>query len=146
MKFIPCVAALVGAAVLAGSGCTKQKSTDVGARVKDAYEEAKTAVADAWTDAKSYTFEKRREFSASARSLTTKMDSEVEQMRASYSEAKASANRKKAMDELKSAQAELKAKVDALGHATASTWDSAKQEVVAAWDRCEAACRKARED
>ena len=47
------------------------------------------------------------------------------------------------MEELKNAQADYKEKLAALGSATASTWESAKNNVIAAWDRLEAAYRKA---
>jgi hypothetical protein len=136
----------IGAATLAGTGCSKKETTDAQTKVKDAYEDAKTAVADTWKDVKSYTFEKRDDFSANAKALTSKMDSQVQELRVNYSEAKASASRKAAMDELKSSQADYQDKVDALGRATADTWDSAKQNAVSSWDRLQAAYYKAKAD
>jgi len=140
------VTCMATAALLALAGCAKPKHDDLGTRVKRVYEEAKGAVTDAWADVKGYTYEKRTEFGAKARAMKSKMDDEVDQLRADYAESKASASRKAAMEEVRNAQADFKAKVDALGHASADTWDSAKQKVVAAWDRLEAAVKKARSD
>jgi len=145
----PASCLVIASAVLlsfASAGCSKHENNEVQARVKDAYEEARTAVADGWQDVKSYTFEKRKEFGASASALNSRMDSQVDQLRANYSEARASASRKAAMDELKNSQAEFKAKVDALSRASADTWDSAKQNVMAAWDRVQVAYKKARDE
>ena len=50
------------------------------------------------------------------------------------------------MDELKNADANYKEKLAALGNASADTWDSAKQNVIAAWDRLQASYAKARAD
>lgn len=131
---------------LAGTGCSKHESNEAREKVKDAYEEAKTAVVDTWKDVKSYTFEKHDDFSANAKALTSKMDSQVQQLRVNYSDAKASASRRAAMEELKNSQADYKDKVEALSHATADTWDSAKQNVIGSWDRLQAAYDKARAD
>ena len=62
------------------------------------------------------------------------------------SDAKASASRKAAMEELKKSEADYKTKVSALGDATEATWDSAKQNAIASWDRLQAAYYKARAD
>ena len=137
---------LAAAAALAFTACSKHDRADASAKVKDAYQDTKAAVADAWGDVKSYTFEKRDDFSKSAKALETRMDAQLSELRANYSEAKASASRKAAMDELKNADADYKEKLAALGHASADTWDSAKQNVVAAWDRLQAAYAKARAD
>ena len=50
------------------------------------------------------------------------------------------------MTELKSSEADYKQKLHAMGNATAATWDSAKQNVIAAWDRVQASYLKARAD
>lgn len=114
--------------------------------MKDAYNDSKTAMSDAWDNFKDYTFEKRDDFTANARAMSSKMDAKLSELRANYSEAKASASRKAAMQELKDSEADYQDKVDALGRATADTWDSAKQNVIHAWDRLEAAYDKARAD
>jgi len=145
-RLIP-VALLVAAfSALAFAGCSKKERTEASTTVKDAYQDSKTAVANAWGDVKSYTFEKRTDFSASAKALTSKMDAQVSELRANYSEATASASRKAAMAELKDSEADYKAKLDALGTATADTWDSAKQNVVASWDKLQANYYKAKAD
>ena len=140
--------ALLAAGFGAGlcTGCSKQDRDDTTAKVKDAYEDSKDAVVDAWKDVKSYTFEKRDDFSASAKAQMADLEARASRLQANYSDAQASASRKAAMEELKNSQADYKEKVDALGTATADTWDSAKQNVVAAWDRLKAAYDKARAD
>src|SRR5690606_29249782 len=82
-------------------GCTQEDRTRASSTVQDGYQEAKAAVTDAWNDTKEYTFEKKNEFSAAARSMGSRMESEISELRANYSEAKASASRKAAMDELR---------------------------------------------
>ena len=145
-RIIPVALFAASLSVLAFSGCSKSESEKVGDKVKDAYQDTKTAVANAWGDVKSYTFEKRSDFSASAKALTSKMDSEISELHANYSEAKASASRKAAMAELKDADADYKQKLAALGSATADTWDSAKQNVIASWDKLQASYYKAKAD
>jgi hypothetical protein len=125
------------------AGCTQKDRTDVGTKAKEVYADSKAAVADAWSNLKSYTYEKREEFAAKARSLSSDMDVKLAEIHAKYSDEKASAARKAAMAELRSAEADYKEKLTALSHATAATWDSAKQNVILAWERLQAAYRKA---
>lgn len=141
---IPVALLVVSLSALAFTGCSKEERKDTGATIKEAYQDSKTAVANAWNDVKSYTFEKRNDFSASAKAMTAKMDSQLSELHANYSEAKASASRKAAMAELKDSEADYKAKLDALGTATADTWDSAKQNVIASWDKLQASYYKAK--
>jgi len=131
---------------IAFTGCSKNDRDQAGDKVKNAYQDTKSAVSNAWDDVKSYTFEKRNDFSTSAKALSSKMDSQVSELRANYSEANASASRKAAMAELKDSEADYKAKLDALGNATADTWESAKQNVIASWDKLQASYYKARAD
>jgi hypothetical protein len=126
------------------TGCTKQEQKKMGDAIKDSYEDSKAAIGRAWDGVKDYSFEQRDEFSANAKALAAKMDVQMSEMRAEISGAKASASRKAAMEELKNAEADFKAKVDALGSATADTWDSAKKNVMLAWDRLQAAYYNAR--
>lgn len=125
-------------------GCSKSDRADASATAKEAYNDTKTAVANAWGDVKAFTFEKRNDFQANAKAMSSKLEVQLSEVRANYSEAKASASRKAAMAELKNSEADYKEKVNALGNATAATWDSAKQNVVLAWDRVQAAYHKAR--
>jgi outer membrane murein-binding lipoprotein Lpp len=138
------LAAGLSAAVLAG--CSKQARNDASATAKDAYADTKDAFAHGWDEVKSFTFEQQDKFAANAKALSAKMDAQVSEMRANYSDAKASASRKAAMEELKNSEADYKEKVGALGSATSATWDSAKQNVIASWDRLQASYYKARAD
>jgi len=137
-------AAIILAAAVAG--CTKQEQKEAKAAVKDTYQDSKAAMGRAWDNVKDFAFDKREDFAASAKSLAAKMDVQISEVRANYSEAKASASRKAAMAELKDSEADYKAKLDALGTASADTWDAAKKNVILAWDRLEAAYHKARAD
>lgn len=128
------------------SGCNKSDRADVSAKTSEMAADAKVSMSNAWDDVKSFTFEKRDDFRANAKAMSSKMDAQLSELRANYSDAKASDSRKAAMAELKASEATYKEKVDALGTATADTWDSAKQNVVAAWDRLQASYNKARAD
>jgi hypothetical protein len=130
--------------MVALAGCTKQDQEKVGATVKDAYEDSKAAMTKAWEKVKDYSFDKRDEFTANAKALAAQMEVQLSEARANFSEAKASASRKAAMEELKNAEADYKEKLKALGNATADTWESAKQNVILAWRRLQAAYYKAR--
>ena len=96
-----------------------------------------------WDKLKTATFDKRGDVEAQARAMAAEMDAQAAKLRANFSEAKASASRKAAMEELKNAEADYKQKLAALGDASADTWESAKHNTIAAWERLEAAYRKA---
>ena len=146
-KLLPSLFLLTaGAAALAFTGCNKSERAEATAKVKEVAHDTKAAVVDAWGEVKGFTFEKRADFSARAKSLSAEFDVKVSQLRTSYSEAKATASRRAAMDELKNAEADYKAKLDALGTASADTWTEAKDNVVLAWDRLQASYYKARAD
>ena len=130
--------------MVALAGCTKQDQEKIGAAAKDAYEDSKAAVTKAWEKVKDYSFDKRDEFTANAKALAAQMEVQLSEARANFSEAKASASRKAAMEELKNAEADYREKLKALGNATADTWESAKQNVILAWRRLQAAYYKAR--
>lgn len=131
-------------AALVATGCTQQEQAEVRAKTRDALAETKATLSEAWTDLKAFTYEKKDEFSATAKSMTSRMDAKLSELRADYSESRASQSRKAAMDELKSSENDYRQKLDALGRATADTWESAKQNVVAAWDRLQASYEKAK--
>jgi len=113
-------------------------------KTKDAYGDMKSGVANAWGDMRGYSFDRKNDFSTSAKAMTAKFDSEMSVMKSEYSEAKASASRKAAMEELKNSRANFDQKMSALGNATSATWDSAKSDVIAAWDKVQAAYYKAK--
>jgi hypothetical protein len=149
---IKSVRTLSTAAVIAGffsfgfTGCNKSDRVDAGAKAEGIVADTKEALAHGWDSAKSFTFEKRSDFQAQAKALTSKMDAQMSELHANYSEAKASASRKAAMAEIKDSEAAYKEKLGALGTATADTWDSAKQNVISAWDHLQASYYKARAD
>jgi hypothetical protein len=148
MKTIPIrfasLAALAGISALVFSSCTKQDRSTVSAKTSEAVSDTKNAMGNAWDSVKSHTWEKRDDFTANAKAIGSRFDAQMSELHANYSEAKASASRKAAMADLKSSEADYKEKVSSLGNATAATWDSGKQNVIASWDRLQASYYKAR--
>jgi hypothetical protein len=138
------LALVAGISALGLAGCSKEDRSTASAKTSEAVADTKNAFANAWDSVKSHTYEKRDDFSANAKMVTAKMDAQISELRANYSEAKASASRKSAMNELKNSEADYKERVGRLGQASADTWDSAKQNVIASWDRLQAAYYKAR--
>jgi len=128
------------------AGCSKSERTEIADKAKDAYQDTKAAVVRGWENVKSYTFEKRNDFALELKAKQAELDANISRLRAEYSEAQAGASRQAAMEELKNSEADYKSKLGALGTATADTWDAARDDVVAAWDRLQAAYAKARAD
>jgi hypothetical protein len=143
-RFLPLAVLSLGLVTALLSGCSKKTRDDASATAQGVYTDTKNAMANAWDDVKGFTFDKKSDFEKSAKAMSSKMEAQLSEVRANYSEAKASASRKAAMDELKNSEADYKDKVAALGNATAATWDSAKQNVIAAWDKLQASYQKAR--
>jgi hypothetical protein len=144
-----------GLAVFAFAACSRNERTEIADKSKDAYQDTKAAVKEAaistkdavvqgWDNLKSYTFEKRDAFTAEVKVKQAQFDAKVSEIRANYAEDKASASRKAAMNELKNSEADYKEKLAALGNATADTWDAARDNVAAAWDRLQVSYAKAR--
>jgi hypothetical protein len=145
-RFLPVALLAAGVSLLAFTGCNKHDRDQAGDKVKDAYQDTKDAVGNGWDNVKSYSFDKKDDFSASAKAMSAKMDAQLSELHAKYSDANASASRKAAMADLKNSEADYKEKLSALGTATADTWDSAKQNVIASWDKLKASYDKARAD
>jgi len=144
LRSIPLLAA--GLAALAFTACSKASRDDIADKTKDAYQDTKAAVAHGWDNVKNYSFDKRSDFSKWAEAQHKAFDAEASKLKADYSEAQASASRKAAMAELKDSEANYKEKLSALGNATSETWDAARDNVAAAWDRLQASYAKARAD
>jgi hypothetical protein len=125
------------------TGCSKEERVDAGAKAKEIYADSKAALSRGWDKVKSATFDKRGDVEAHGKALAAEMEAQASKLRANYSDAKASMSRKAAMEEFKNAEADYKEKLSALGNASADTWESAKNNTIAAWDRLEAAYRKA---
>jgi imidazolonepropionase-like amidohydrolase len=123
---------------------TKVAYQDTKEVVKDVAKSTKDAVVQGWDNLKSFTFEKRDAFTAEVKLKQAQLDVQVSELKANYAEAKASASRRAAMEDLKSSEADYKDKLAALGHATADTWDAARDNVVVAWDRLQVSYAKAR--
>ncbi len=135
---------LLLAAGLALTACSKDRNAEMADASREVYQDSRAAVTNAWDNLKSFTYEKRSDFDKQVKAMETKLEAEISEMRSKYSEAKASASRKAAMAELKDAESDYKQKMSAVGSATADTWDAAKDNVVTAWDRLQAAYAKAR--
>jgi hypothetical protein len=144
----PAAAALalsvVGLATI--TACSKHDQNKVTNAATTAYEDTKDAMARGWDKVRTHTWDKRDDFTVNAKAMTSKMDEQVQTLRTNYSEAKASATRKAAMEQLKNDEADYKQKLNALGTATADTWESSKQNVILAWDKLQATYYKARAD
>ena len=125
------------------AGCNKSDRSKVADKTNDMYETSKAAVVDTWNDVKDYSFDKSNDFKQRAKAMSSDFDAKMSKLKANYSDAQASESRKAAWAKLKSDRADYEAKLDALGDATADTWESAKNNVVAAWDRMEADYNKA---
>ena len=135
---------LTALATLGLAACSKEKREDIADKTKEVYQDTKEAVAEGWADLKDYTFEKRSNFSAKLKAHQAVFDADLSRLRAEYSDATASASRRTAMNELKDSEADYKTKLAALGNATADTWASARDNVLASWDRLHASYEKAR--
>jgi hypothetical protein len=123
-KILPLAVLSLGLATVLVTGCSKKTRDDAGATAQGVYNDTKNAMANAWDDVKGFTFDKKSDFEKSAKAMSSTMEAKLSEVRANYSEAKASASRKAAMEELKNSEADYKAKVNALGSATAATWDT----------------------
>lgn len=140
------VTTVAALSVFAFAGCSKSNRAEAKADAKEMVTDTKDALSEGWANVKSFTYEQRNDFTASAKAMSSSMDAKLSELRANYSEANASASRKAAMAEIKDSEANYKQKLEAVGSATADTWDSAKQNVIAAWDRLQASYHKARAD
>ena len=125
------------------TGCTREERVDAGTKAREIYADSKAALSRGWDKLKSATFDKRGDVEAQGKALAAEMEAQASKLRANYSDAKASASRRAAMEEFKNAEADYKQKLSALGNATGDTWESAKNNTIAAWDRLEAAYKKA---
>ena len=143
LRFPLAAAIATGILITFVTGCSKEERVDAGTKAKEMYADSKAAISRGWDKVKSATFDRRGDVEAHAKALAAEMEAQASKLRAQHSDAKASASRKAAMQELKNAEADYKQKLSMLGSATADTWESAKSNTIAAWDRLEAAYRKA---
>lgn len=124
-------------------GCSERNRDKVADTADSMYQNTKDAVSDSWDSIKDYSYEKKSDFVDRSKAVSADLEAKVSKLQADYAESKASASRKAAMNELKDANADFKDKMSALGDASADTWGAAKADVIHAWDRVEAAYKKA---
>ncbi|MBI2510786.1 MAG: hypothetical protein HYV96_02305 [Opitutae bacterium] len=138
---------LVGALAFTACSRTRNRSSETGASNASssaASAASAPATTDNWNELRSYSFEKRSEFNASLTAMSAKIDAEVSQLQADASSAIASQSRKDAIAQVKSDKAAFDEKSAALARATQDTWNQARDEAAAAWDKLQASIAKAR--
>ena len=156
LKLIALPAALAGLTLVAFTGCNKQN--DLAQSTTPAYEPARVSdlpmsgapMTDApftsaeWNQLRGASYEAKADFDRQLKAMNSTLEARVSELRSEYNEAQASASRKAAMDELKNSEADFKQKMSAVGRATKDTWNSAKSDAAASWDRLQAAYDRAR--
>jgi Skp family chaperone for outer membrane proteins len=157
----PTLVSLVAVAALALSGCGRQDtaasssessaqpagSSASGTRASTSTNTASTSPAtENWSELRTYEFERRGEFNSSLNAMSAKVEAEISRLKADASGAQASQSRRAALDELQSAKSDFDGKAAALGRASKDTWNQARDELAAAWDRLQASLAKARHD
>lgn len=139
---------LVGALVLTGCGRnTSDRSGESSARSAGTSASTASAVQSTthnWNELRTYSFDKRSEFNASLTAMSAQIDTEVSQLQVDPSGPTASRSRQDAIAQVKSDKAAFDEKSAALARATQDTWDQARDEVAAAWDKLQASIAKAR--
>jgi hypothetical protein len=99
-----------------------------------------------WNDLRTYSFDKRGDFNSSLSAMNARLEAEVSQLEADISSANASQSRKDAVAAVKSDKANFDEKSAALARASQDTWEQARDEAAAAWDKLQASLAKARAD
>lgn len=137
---------LVGSLAFTACSRTRNRTTETGANNADssASTAAIRATTDNWNELRTYAFDKRSEFSASLNAMSAKIDAEFSQLQADASSATAAQSRKDAIAQVKSDKAAFDEKSAALARATQDTWNQARDEAAAAWDKLQASLAKAR--
>lgn len=131
---------LLVAGALAFTACgrnTADRSTESSAR-------SASVQTDSWNDLRTYSFEKRGEFNSSLSAMNARLEAEVSKLEADISSANASQSRKDAIAAVKSDKANFDEKSAALARASKDTWEQARDEAAAAWDKLQASLAKAR--
>lgn len=140
---LPIVLLVAAMAVLAFAACSRQDRAENTTPATDT-PPGVAAPAGSLSDPKSSTFEQRDVLAATLRAQRDALEASLSQLRADYSEAQASESRRAAMNDLKNAELDYQEKLAALGTATADTWDAARDNVIASWDRLQASYARAR--
>jgi Skp family chaperone for outer membrane proteins len=130
----------------AASGTEPYVSTGTRASTSAANASSVQPASPAWGELRSYSYERRGEFNSSLNAMNARVEAEVSELRANQSEANASASRRAALEEVQSAKSDFDEKSAALARASQDSWDQARDEAAAAWDRLQAAIARARSE
>ncbi|MBX3739066.1 MAG: hypothetical protein KF715_20430 [Candidatus Didemnitutus sp.] len=136
------LAPLLLAGALAFTACGRNSSSETDARNADT--SVASPAADTWTELRTYAYEKRGDFNSRLSAIIARLDAELSQLEADASAAKASQSRKDALAAVKSDKAAFDEKTAALARASQDTWNQARDEAAAAWDKLQASLAKAR--
>lgn len=135
---------LVGAIALTGCGRnTSDRTSESSARSASSVSSAQTTTNN-WSELRTSSFDQRSAFNASLTAMSAQIDAEVSQLQTEASSAQASQARKDAIAQVKSDKAAFDEKSAALARATQDTWEQARDEAAAAWDKLQASLAKAR--
>lgn len=132
---------LLGALAFTACSRTRDRSAETAARSADTVSAAST---DNWNDLRTYSFDKRGDFNSSLNAMNARIEAEISQLQADASSASASQSRKDAIATVKSDKANFDEKSAALARASQDTWEQARDEAAAAWDKLQASLAKAR--
>jgi hypothetical protein len=96
------------------------------------------------SDLKSTPFEKRDEFTAAVKDAAAQLDQRITDLQAEQVGRTPSDSLTRAREELKAARADLEDRINALGYATAETWNTVRDHTLASLLRLNEAYRKAK--
>jgi hypothetical protein len=123
---------LASAAMLSFAGCSNEKPGDVSGRTGDP--QTPGSRQDALT---SFDFERRDEFAVQFKAMHSEFAAQLREYQAANPEAGKDPD--SPMSEVLSAEADFKNKLDAVSTADANSWNTARDNVTAAWERLQAA-------
>lgn len=98
-----------------------------------------------WNELRGYDYDQRGEFNSSLNAMSARVEAEISELRAEASGAEASESRRAAMEEVQNAKSDFDEKSAALARASQDSWEQARDEAAAAWDRLQAALARARD-
>lgn len=120
----------------AGTGSASTSEANVTATTGDAE----------WSEIRGYNYDQRGEFNSNLNAMSARVEAEISELRAEASGADASASRRAALEEVQNAKSDFDEKSAALARASEDSWEQARDEAAAAWDRLQAALARARQE